>query len=164
MPHSRSSSSLTRISSARRPGSRASCAPIPARHLALHPDRGCIETGTEVWNGGANYYTVAQIVVGGVDAANGLYGGEAPGLRHEEADNGRAEEGAGRRLQGGVRESHKLCYEAPKHGNDIPEVNRMVPGCTTASSRPSRTWMAVATTSAGTSNRRLTPTPRASTT
>ena len=33
---------------------------------------GCIETGTEVWNGGANYYTTAQIVVGGVDAANGL--------------------------------------------------------------------------------------------
>ena len=33
---------------------------------------GCIESGTEVWNGGANYYTVAQIVVGGVDAANGL--------------------------------------------------------------------------------------------
>ena len=31
---------------------------------------GCIETGTEVWNGGANYYTIAQIVVGGVDAAN----------------------------------------------------------------------------------------------
>ena len=33
---------------------------------------GCIETGTEMWNGGANYYTVAQITVGGVDAANGL--------------------------------------------------------------------------------------------
>ena len=33
---------------------------------------GCIETGTEVWNGGANYYTTAQIVVAGVDAANGL--------------------------------------------------------------------------------------------
>jgi trans-4-hydroxy-L-proline dehydratase len=33
---------------------------------------GCIETGTEVWNGGANYYTVAQISVGGVDAANSL--------------------------------------------------------------------------------------------
>ena len=33
---------------------------------------GCIETGTEVWNGGANYYTTAQIVVGAVDAANSL--------------------------------------------------------------------------------------------
>ena len=34
--------------------------------------KGCIETGTETWNGGANYYTVAQISVGSVDAANGL--------------------------------------------------------------------------------------------
>ena len=32
--------------------------------------KGCIETGTETWKGGANYYTVAQISVGGVDAAN----------------------------------------------------------------------------------------------
>ncbi len=33
---------------------------------------GCIETGLEVWHGGANYYTVAQICVGSVDAANSL--------------------------------------------------------------------------------------------
>ncbi len=33
---------------------------------------GYIKTGTEVWNGGANYYTTAQIVVGGIDAANSL--------------------------------------------------------------------------------------------
>ena len=43
--------------------------PVPWRSLLTG---GCIETGTEVWNGGANYYTVAQIVVGGIDAANGL--------------------------------------------------------------------------------------------
>ena len=34
--------------------------------------KGCIERGTETWKGGANYYTVAQISVGGVDAGNGL--------------------------------------------------------------------------------------------
>ena len=43
--------------------------PVPWRSLLTG---GCIETGTEVWNGGANYYTVAQIVVGGMDAANTL--------------------------------------------------------------------------------------------
>ena len=43
--------------------------PVPWRSLLTG---GCIETGTEVWNGGANYYTVAQIVVGGIDAANSL--------------------------------------------------------------------------------------------
>jgi formate C-acetyltransferase len=32
----------------------------------------CIETGSDTWSGGANYYAVAQISVGGVDAANGL--------------------------------------------------------------------------------------------
>ena len=41
---------------------------------------GCIETGTEVWNGGANYYTTAQIVVAGVDAANGLMAVKETGL------------------------------------------------------------------------------------
>ena len=85
---------------------------------------GCIETGTEVWNGGANYYTTAQIVVAGVDAAN-ADGREGPGVRQEEAEHGRAEESAGSELRG-IREVRKLCYEAPKHGNDIPEVNRMV--------------------------------------
>ena len=45
---------------------------ISAGHVALILTGGCIETGTEVWNGGANYYTTAQIVVAGVDAANGL--------------------------------------------------------------------------------------------
>ncbi len=43
--------------------------PVPWRSLLTG---GCIETGTEVWNGGANYYTCAQIVVGGIDAANSL--------------------------------------------------------------------------------------------
>ena len=33
---------------------------------------GCIESGTDTWAGGANYYTIAQISVAGVDAANGL--------------------------------------------------------------------------------------------
>ncbi|PQP33394.1 glycyl radical enzyme, partial [Desulfobacteraceae bacterium SEEP-SAG9] len=34
--------------------------------------KGCIERGIEMWNGGANYYTVAQISLGQVDAGNGL--------------------------------------------------------------------------------------------
>ena len=46
---------------------------IPAGHLALRPHRkAASRRGLESWNGGANYYTVAQVAVGGVDAANCL--------------------------------------------------------------------------------------------
>ena len=79
--HSRSRSISTRKSFAGVPGSPACCALTSSRFAWRSLlTGGCIETGTEVWNGGANYYTCAQIVVGGVDAANWSHGGEEAGL------------------------------------------------------------------------------------
>jgi formate C-acetyltransferase len=87
---------------------------------------GCIETGTEVWNGGANYYTVAQIVVGGVDAANGLYAVKHLVFDTKKLTMAELEKALAANFEGEYERVGKLCYEAPKHGNDIPEVNLFV--------------------------------------
>ena len=88
--------------------------------------KGCIETGTEVWNGGANYYTVAQIVVGGVDAANGLLAVKHLVYDEKKLTMSELKKALAANFEGEYEKVHKLCYEAPKHGNDIPEVNRFV--------------------------------------
>ena len=87
---------------------------------------GCIESGTEVWNGGANYYTVAQITVGGVDAANGLMAVKHLVYDTKQLTMAELKKGLAANFEGEYERVGKLCYEAPKHGNDIPEVNRFV--------------------------------------
>jgi formate C-acetyltransferase len=87
---------------------------------------GCIESGTEVWNGGANYYTVAQITVGGVDAANGLVAVKHLVYDTKKLTMAELKKALAANFEGEYEKVGKLCYEAPKHGNDIPEVNRMV--------------------------------------
>ncbi len=86
---------------------------------------GCIETGTEVWNGGANYYTVAQIVVGGIDAANGLMAVKKLVYDDKKLSMAELKKALAANFEGEYEKVRKLCYEAPKHGNDIPEVNAL---------------------------------------
>jgi formate C-acetyltransferase len=86
---------------------------------------GCIETGTEVWNGGANYYTVAQIVVGGIDAANGLMAVKKLVFDEKKLTMAELKKALAANFEGEYEKVRKLCYEAPKHGNDIPEVNAL---------------------------------------
>jgi len=86
---------------------------------------GCIENGTEVWNGGANYYTTAQIVVGGVDAANGLMAVKKLVYDEKKLTMSELKKALVANFEGEYERVHKLCYEAPKHGNDIPEMNKM---------------------------------------
>jgi len=88
--------------------------------------KGCIETGTEVWNGGANYYTVAQIVVGGIDAANGLHAVKHLVYDTKQLTMADLKKALAANFEGEYEKVRKLCYEAPKHGNDIPEVNKFV--------------------------------------
>jgi pyruvate formate-lyase/glycerol dehydratase family glycyl radical enzyme len=87
---------------------------------------GCIETGTEVWNGGANYYTVAQIVVGGVDAANGLLAVKHLVYDTKKLTMAELRKALAADFEGEHEKVRRACFEAPKHGNDIPEVNRFV--------------------------------------
>jgi pyruvate-formate lyase len=86
--------------------------------------KGCIETGTEVWNGGANYYTVAQIVVGGIDAANGLMAVKKLVYDDKKITMDTLLKALAANFEGEYRPIEKMCYEAPKHGNDIPEMNK----------------------------------------
>ena len=85
---------------------------------------GCIETGTEVWNGGANYYTTAQIVVGGVDAANGLMAVKKLVYDDKKITMAELKKALAANFKG-YENVRKMCYEAPKHGNDNPEVSEL---------------------------------------
>ena len=97
--------------------------PVPWRSLLTG---GCIETGTEVWNGGANYYTVAQIVVGGVDAANSLMAVKHLVFDEKKLTMAELKKALAANFEGEYEKVRKLCYQdAPKHGNDIPEMNRL---------------------------------------
>ncbi|MGA3315321.1 MAG: pyruvate formate lyase family protein [Candidatus Korobacteraceae bacterium] len=87
---------------------------------------GCIETGTETWSGGANYYTVAQISVGQVDAANGLMAVKKLVYDDKKLTMAELKKALAANFEGEYEKVRKLCYEAPKHGNDIPEVNKML--------------------------------------
>jgi len=86
---------------------------------------GCIESGKEVWNGGATYYTTAQIVVGGIDAANGLMAVKKLVFDEKKLTMTELKKALAANFEGEYEKVHKLCYEAPKHGNDIPEMNKL---------------------------------------
>ena len=85
---------------------------------------GCIEKGTEVWNGGANYYTVAQIVVGGIDASNGLMAVKKLVFDDKKITMAELKKALAANFEGEYEKIGKMCKDAPKHGNDIPEMNR----------------------------------------
>jgi pyruvate formate-lyase/glycerol dehydratase family glycyl radical enzyme len=86
--------------------------------------KGCIETGTEVWAGGANYYTIAQIVVGGIDASNGLMAVKKLVFDDKKLTMAQLKKALAANFEGEYEKVRKMCYEAPKHGNDIPEMNK----------------------------------------
>jgi pyruvate-formate lyase len=88
---------------------------------------GCIETGTETWAGGANYYTVAQISVGGVDAANSLMAVKDLVFDKKKLTMAELKKALAANFEGEYEKVRKMCYhDAPKHGNDIPEMNQML--------------------------------------
>jgi len=87
---------------------------------------GCIETGTEVWHGGANYYTVAQICVASVDAANSLMAVKKLVYDDKKISMAELRKALAANFEGEYAKVGKMCYEAPKHGNDIPEMNRLL--------------------------------------
>ena len=88
---------------------------------------GCIETGTETWAGGANYYTVAQISVAGVDAANSLMAVKDLVFDKKKLTMAELKKALAANFEGKYERVHKMCYQdAPKHGNDIPEMNKLL--------------------------------------
>ncbi len=87
---------------------------------------GCIETGTDTWSGGANYYTVAQISVGQVDAANALMAVKHLVYDEKKLTMSELKEALAANFEGKHERVRRLCYDAPKHGNNIPEVNKLL--------------------------------------
>jgi len=88
--------------------------------------KGCIETGKDVWDGGANYYTVAQISVGGVDAANSLMAVKKLVFDDKKVTMAELRKALTANFEGEYEQIGKMCFGAPKHGNDIPEMNRLL--------------------------------------
>jgi len=89
--------------------------------------KGCIERGIETWHGGANYYTVAQISVGAVDAANSLMAIKDLVLDKKKLTMAELKKALAANWEGEYEKVRKMCYEeAPKYGNDIDEVDFLV--------------------------------------
>jgi formate C-acetyltransferase len=89
--------------------------------------KGCIERGIETWHGGANYYTVGQIVVGPVDAGNSLMAVKDLVFDKKKLTMGELRKALLANWEGEYEKVRKMCYEeAPKYGNDIDEVDYMV--------------------------------------
>ncbi len=86
---------------------------------------GCIEKGLFEEQGGPKYAQSLCITTGGVDAANSLYA-----IKHLVYDTKQLTmEQLLTALKvnfQGYEDIQKMCYEAPKHGNDYPEVDVFV--------------------------------------
>lgn len=86
---------------------------------------GCLETGLFEEQGGPKYAQSLCITTSGIDAANSLCA-----VKHLVYDTGKLTmdqllEALAANFEG-YEEIHKLCFEAPKHGNDYPEVDKVV--------------------------------------
>lgn len=98
--------------------------PVPWRSILT---KGCIETGSDTWSGGANYYAVAQISVGGVDAANGLMAVKDLVFDKKKLTPKELKEALLANFEGEHEKVRKMLYEeAPKYGNDIDEVDKLL--------------------------------------
>jgi formate C-acetyltransferase len=98
--------------------------PVPWRSILT---KGCIETGTDTWSGGANYYTVAQIVVGSVDAGNGLMAVKDLVFDKKKVTMAELKKALLANWEGEHEKMRKMFYEeAPKYGNDLDEPDAMV--------------------------------------
>ncbi len=86
---------------------------------------GCLEKGLVEEAGGARYAQTLCIGTGGIDASNCLLA-----IKHLVYDTktltmAQLKEALAANFEG-YEDVHRMCIEAPKHGNDIPEVDTLV--------------------------------------
>lgn len=86
---------------------------------------GCLEKGLYEEQGGPKYAQSLCITTSGIDAANSLYA-----IKHLVYDTGKLTMD---QLLDALAvnfedhdDIHKMCFEAPKHGNDYPDVDKVV--------------------------------------
>jgi len=83
--------------------------------------KGCIESGTESWAGGANYYTVAQISVGGVDAANSLMAVKHLVFDEKKLSMAELKKALAANFAGNTRKSVRCALERPSTATTSPK-------------------------------------------
>ena len=86
---------------------------------------GCIEKGLCEEAGGPKYSQSLCITTAGVDAANSLYAVKHLVYDTQKLTMTQLKEALAVNFEG-HEAIEKMCYEAPKHGNDIPDVDNLV--------------------------------------
>lgn len=86
---------------------------------------GCLETGLFEEQGGPKYAQSLCITTSGVDAANSLYAIKHLVYDTKKLSMERLKEALAANFEG-YDEVQKMCFDAPKHGNDLPDVDALV--------------------------------------
>lgn len=86
---------------------------------------GCIESGLCEEAGGPKYSQSLCITTAGVDAANSLYAVKHLVYDTAQLSMAQLKEALAENFVG-YEDIEKMCYAAPKHGNDIPDVDELV--------------------------------------
>ncbi|WP_089610120.1 glycyl radical protein [Dehalobacterium formicoaceticum] len=89
---------------------------------------GCMESGKDCWNDGAQYTAELMINVGTVDAANSMLAIKDLVFDQKKLTMAQLKEAVLANFEG-YEDIQKMCLDAPKHGNDIKEVNEFVRKC-----------------------------------
>lgn len=96
--------------------------PVPLRSALTG---GCIESGTDVWSGGARWYCPTLITTAGIDAVNSLMAVKQLVFDDKKLTMAQLRKALAADFVG-YENIQKMCVAAPKHGNDIDEVNKLV--------------------------------------
>jgi formate C-acetyltransferase len=96
--------------------------PVPLRSALTG---GCIESGTDVWSGGARWYCPTLITTAGIDAVNSLMAVKKLVFEDKKLTMAELRKALAADFVG-YENIQKMCIAAPKHGNDIDEVNKLV--------------------------------------
>jgi len=96
--------------------------PVPLRSALTG---GCIESGTDVWSGGARWYCPTLITTAGIDAVNSLMAVKKLVFEDKKVTTAELKKALAADFVGHEK-IQKMCIAAPKHGNDIDEVNKLV--------------------------------------
>ncbi|MGI6679436.1 MAG: pyruvate formate lyase family protein [Dehalobacterium sp.] len=99
--------------------------PLPLRSVMTD---GCMERGRDCWDDGADYTADLMINVGTVDAANSLLAVKHLVFDEKKLTMEQLKEAVAANFEG-YEDIQKMCLDAPKHGNDIKEVNQFVRKC-----------------------------------
>lgn len=105
-------------------GSMARISIVPSLFRSALYD-GCIEKGICEEEGGVRYPISLCIVTGGIDAINSLLAIKHLVFDTKQITMAQLLEALAANFEG-YEDIRELCYKAPKHGNDIPEVQEFV--------------------------------------